>query len=150
MLEFEINRFLVCLSLLGIFIVKCSSTKNRLFVGDVFLGLAVSTMLGDSILHILPAVLGLHNHDEEKHDDHGSHEDHSDSGHDDTEYYMVVGKLGTLVGAMYLFWIIESFMTILGRGHSHSHGSDHGKYYPFLTQSIISLDSNHKKLNLDL
>lgn len=137
-MEFEINPFLVCLSLLGIFIVKCSSTKNRLFVGDVFLGLAVSTMLGDSILHILPAVLGLHNHDEEVHEDHGSQEDHSDSGHDDTEYYMVVSKLGTLVGAMYLFWIIESFMTILGRGHSHSHGSDHGKFHPFLTQSIIS------------
>ena len=48
----------VLLSLLGIVIVKCTTNDNRQFVGDLFLGLAVSTMLGDSLLHILPSVLG--------------------------------------------------------------------------------------------
>ena len=48
----------VLLSLLGIVIVKCTTNDNRKFVGDLFLGLAVSTMLGDSLLHILPSVLG--------------------------------------------------------------------------------------------
>ena len=48
----------VALALLGIFLIKCSTPKSRLLVGDVFLGLSVSTMLGDSLLHILPSVLG--------------------------------------------------------------------------------------------
>ena len=48
----------VALAVLGIFLIKCSTPKSRLLVGDVFLGLSVSTMLGDSLLHILPSVLG--------------------------------------------------------------------------------------------
>ena len=48
----------VALAVLGIFLIKCSTAKSRLLVGDVFLGLSVSTMLGDSLLHILPSVLG--------------------------------------------------------------------------------------------
>ena len=48
----------VLMSLLGIIIVKFTTSDNRQYVGDLFLGLAVSTMLGDSLLHILPSVLG--------------------------------------------------------------------------------------------
>ena len=51
----------VALAVLGIFLIKCSTPKSRLLVGDVFLGLSVSTMLGDSLLHILPSVLGKFN-----------------------------------------------------------------------------------------
>ena len=52
------NSFNVCLSLSGIMIVKCSNGGNRRVLGDFFLGLAVSIMLGDSLLHIMPEVLG--------------------------------------------------------------------------------------------
>ena len=48
----------VCLALSGIMIVKCSNGGNRRVLGDFFLGLAVSIMLGDSLLHIMPEVLG--------------------------------------------------------------------------------------------
>ena len=41
--------------------------KSRHFP-DIFLGLAVSTMLGDSILHIIPIFLGIHKHDEAGHE----------------------------------------------------------------------------------
>ena len=52
------NSFNVCLALSGIMIVKCSNGGNRRVLGDFFLGLAVSIMLGDSLLHIMPEVLG--------------------------------------------------------------------------------------------
>ena len=96
-------------SLLGVFIVKCTNGQNRKFIGDVFLGLAVSTMLGDSFLHIMPSVLGLHDHShEEDEHDHDHDHDHDEHDHDDTEYYLVLGKMGLVLGSMYAFWIFES------------------------------------------
>ena len=55
------NSFNVCLALSGIMIVKCSNGGNRRVLGDFFLGLAVSIMLGDSLHHIMPEVLGRYN-----------------------------------------------------------------------------------------
>ena len=62
------NSVLVLLSIVGILSVKCSDETSRQYVTDIFLGLAVSTMLGDSILHIIPIFLGLHKHDEAGHE----------------------------------------------------------------------------------
>ena len=62
------NSFLVLLAVVGILSVKCSDERSRLYVTDIFLGLAVSTMLGDSILHIIPIFLGIHKHEEEGHE----------------------------------------------------------------------------------
>ena len=85
---------------------------------------------------------GLHDHGtgEEGHDDHEGH-DHGaagDEGHGDehAEYLLVVGKMGVLVAAIYVFWIFESLMGILGRGHSHSHGDSHGHCKFNYAQSI--------------
>ena len=111
------NSCVVCLSLCGILIVKCTNGNNRRIIGDYFLGLVVSIMLGDSLLHIMPEALGLHDHD---HDDH----DHDD--HDDSEYYLVIGKMATSLATVYLFWFLQSLMSITGCGHSHDHDHDHG------------------------
>ena len=78
-------------------------------------------MLGDSFLHIMPSVLGLHDHSHEE-EDHGHDHDHDD--HDHSEYYLVLGKMGVVLGSMYLFWIIESIMAMNGRSHGHSHGEE--------------------------
>ena len=64
------NSVLVLLSIIGILSVKCTNEKSFQYVTDIFLGLAVSTMLGDAILHIIPIFLGLHKHEEEE----GGHE----------------------------------------------------------------------------
>ena len=74
---------------------------------------------------------GIHNHDEhvesdDGHDGHDSHEGHGhagedEAGHDDSEYHEFLGKMGALIGIMYLFWLVESLMAILGSAHSHSH-----------------------------
>ena len=120
--------FIVILSLSGLVLMKCTTNSTRTYVNDIFLGLAVSTMLGDAMLHIIPLVLGLHDHDHDDHDDH-DHDDHDhDHDHDDEhhEYLIVVGKMGTMLAMMYLLWLIESLMRVLGKstGHSHSHIED--------------------------
>ena len=48
----------VSFSLCGIVIVKCTSGKGRQTIGDMFLGLCVSIMLGDGVMHIMPHFLG--------------------------------------------------------------------------------------------
>ena len=52
------NSVVVSFSLCGIVIVKCTNSKNRRTIGDFFLGLVVSIMLGDAIMHIMPHFLG--------------------------------------------------------------------------------------------
>ena len=118
------NSCVVCLSLCGILIVKCTNGDNRRIIGDYFLGLVVSIMLGDSLLHIMPEVLGLHDHDHAH--DHDDHDHDHDDVHDDAEYYLVIAKMGTTLGTVYLFWFIQSLMSLTGCGHSHDHGHSHG------------------------
>ncbi|XP_046580125.1 zinc transporter ZIP4-like [Haliotis rubra] len=62
---------------------------------SVFLGLAVGTLFTDAILHLIPQAFGLHDHEDE-------HAHNQSSG-------------------TYGFYLIESFMVILGSGHTHSH-----------------------------
>ena len=53
------NSVVVSFSLCGIVIVKCTSGKSRQTIGDMFLGLCVSIMLGDGVMHIMPHFLGM-------------------------------------------------------------------------------------------
>ena len=129
-------------SLIGIFVIKFTSPSSRTFVNDIFLGLAVSTMLGDALLHIIPIVLGLHDHDHDDHDhDDHDHDDHDhfdasgddghghshddDDDHDHADYYIVVGKMGTMLAMMYVLWLVEAIMRCVADpalSHGHSHG----------------------------
>ena len=52
------NSVVVSFSLCGIVIVKCTTGKSRRTIGDMFLGLCASIMLGDGIMHIMPHFLG--------------------------------------------------------------------------------------------
>ena len=86
-------------------------------------------MLGDAFMHILPAVLGLHSHDEpvEEEEDGHSHEHREEHGHSHDEepveepdlYMEAIKKLSVVVGIIYFFWIFEQTMSIIGHGHSH-------------------------------
>ncbi|CAG5102205.1 Oidioi.mRNA.OKI2018_I69.chr1.g190.t1.cds [Oikopleura dioica] len=77
------NTVCVLLSLAGVGIILCNkraSPKMMTYIYDFFIALGVSTMLGDAFLHILPAVLGLHSHDDgEAHaeEDHGHEHRHT-------------------------------------------------------------------------
>ena len=118
-------------------------------------------MLGDAFLHILPAVLGLHSHDEpaaEEEDDHGhSHEhrtDPDDHGHshdaesdlvEEPDLYMeAIKKLSVVVGIIYFFWIFEQTMSIMGHGHSHG-GATVAHDDEMMTRKTISDEKEKEK-----
>ena len=74
-------------------------------------------MIGDAFFHILPHMLGLHGHshdlDEEEIE---NHEDH----HEENDFAILTGKIGTLVGSMYAMWLIGAILQLTGNGHNHS------------------------------
>uniref|UniRef100_A0A8C1MAF7 Zinc transporter ZIP4 n=1 Tax=Cyprinus carpio TaxID=7962 RepID=A0A8C1MAF7_CYPCA len=74
------------------------------------ISLAVGSLTGDALLHLLPAFLGLHVH-EDGHD-HNHAEDNLD--------YLY--KLLVLIAGIYFFYLMESIFSIITRkGHHHTH-----------------------------
>jgi zinc transporter ZupT len=102
-----------------------------------FLALGVSTMLGDAFLHILPAVLGLHSHDEP-----------ADEGEEPVEepdlYMEAIKKLSVVVGIIYFFWIFEQTMSMMGHGHSHG-GATVAHDDEVMTKKTISDEKEKEK-----
>ncbi|XP_046573379.1 zinc transporter ZIP4-like [Haliotis rubra] len=78
---------------------------------SVFLGLAVGTLFTDAILHLIPQAFGLHDHEDEH-----AHNQSSGPVIEEYTWYAVA-----LIAGTYGFYLIESFMVILGSGHTHSH-----------------------------
>ncbi|XP_016099110.1 zinc transporter ZIP4-like [Sinocyclocheilus grahami] len=82
------------------------------------ISLAVGSLTGDALLHLLPMFLGLHGH-EEGH----SHEE------ENLDY---VYKLLVVIGGIYVFYLMEAIFAIITRhGHHHNgsepHHCDHSK-----------------------
>ncbi|XP_053355398.1 zinc transporter ZIP12-like [Clarias gariepinus] len=98
-------------SMLGIcliFFSSCQKTYNLIL--QLFVGLAVGTLSGDALLHLIPEIIGLHD----------------DSQDDDLnlkpkEY---LWKIMGIIAGIYGFFLIERIFSfvMLSHGHSHSHG----------------------------
>lgn len=108
-----IANILCCLcSLGGVMILPCTSKSVYRILIATFVGLAVSTLSSDALLHLLPMALGVHGHE-------GDH-DHGDEVHvDPSLWYSLV-----VLGGIYLFYLFEKTMSIFNGGHSHDHGGD--------------------------
>ncbi|KAF3703689.1 Zinc transporter ZIP12 Solute carrier family 39 member 12 Zrt- and Irt-like protein 12 [Channa argus] len=98
------SMFGICL----IFFNSCQETYTLIL--QLFVGLAVGTLSGDALLHLIPQVLGLH-------DDTHSHDDERYS---EKQKYLWL-MLGMLT-AIYSFFLIERIFSFFvpSRGHSHS------------------------------
>ncbi|XDV33787.1 hypothetical protein PO909_004063, partial [Leuciscus waleckii] len=83
------------------------------------ISLAVGSLTGDALLHLLPSFLGLHAHK----DGHGHEEENLD----------YVYKLLVVLGGIYVFFLMEAIFSIITRhGHHHDgesdpHHCDHSK-----------------------
>lgn len=93
------------------------------------IGLAFSSMSGDALFHLIPAVLGIHSHD--KHDEKNStnpHDDHNDENHFEFLWFMVA--ISASIYVLFLFEVISNALAKLKEdgkksakesGHSHHH-----------------------------
>lgn len=118
----SLATLVICLcALLGIVLLLCTACASAYqYVIQGFVSLAVGSLTGDALLHLIPQFLGLHSHADEGHA-HGAEE----AGPRDTTW-----KLLAVLGGIYVFFLLEKFFSILGGdepkeeaggGHPHDH-----------------------------
>ncbi|KAL4629858.1 zinc transporter ZIP4 [Arapaima gigas] len=122
-----IANLLICLvAMFGIVVLLCTTCTNVFQLCLQFcISLAVGSLTGDAVLHLLPVFLGLHAHSE------GGSEDHGHS----TETSNYTFKLLVLLAGIYFFYLMEAIFTITShtdrQDHrdedSDPHHCDHGK-----------------------
>ncbi|XP_022094994.1 zinc transporter ZIP4-like [Acanthaster planci] len=95
----------------GVAFLPCLSTDVYLKVLQTMMALAVATLVGDAVVHLIPQAVGLHAHDAT-----AAGVTH-DPGSEDLAY---IWKCLVVVVAIYAFFIFESVMQMFGGGHSHS------------------------------
>uniref|UniRef100_A0A8C4VCH2 Zinc transporter ZIP4 n=1 Tax=Gopherus evgoodei TaxID=1825980 RepID=A0A8C4VCH2_9SAUR len=119
----SLATLVICLcALLGIVLLLCTACASAYpYIIQGFVSLAVGSLTGDALLHLIPQFLGLHSHADEGHA-HGAEE----AGTRDT-----IWKLLAVLGGIYAFFLLEKFFSVLGgeepkvcgrgRGHPHDH-----------------------------
>ncbi|XP_072531410.1 zinc transporter ZIP4 [Salminus brasiliensis] len=122
------NTVICLMALFGIVVLLCTSCSSLFQLCIQFcISLAVGSLTGDALLHLLPTFLGLHVHGEGPSDGH----DHSE------ENSTHIFKLLVVLGGIYYFYLLETIFSIITRkntDHHHHHGEegdphhcDHGK-----------------------
>ncbi|XP_073536237.1 zinc transporter ZIP4 isoform X1 [Phyllobates terribilis] len=120
----SIATLVVCLcALFGIVVLLCAScTSVYQYVIQFFVSLAVGSLTGDAILHLIPQFLGLHSHSEA--DGHAHSEEEDDRTH--------IWKLLAVLGGLYAFFLLEKIFGLLIKHEDdddhEGHGHDHGVY----------------------
>ncbi|XP_057292382.1 metal cation symporter ZIP14-like [Hydractinia symbiolongicarpus] len=124
------STFIISLgSLSGVFAAPFSKKPYFSYVLMVLICLAVSTLIGDAILHLLPHSLDLHKHGE------GGH-DHSSGENEFLKPNSFLWKCVLVLFGIYIFFIFEILMHAFSGKHGHSHSLD----------NIDVLDESHKHL----
>uniref|UniRef100_A0A8C7DL39 Zinc transporter ZIP4 n=1 Tax=Oncorhynchus kisutch TaxID=8019 RepID=A0A8C7DL39_ONCKI len=120
-----IANLLICLAaVFGVVVLLCTSCSSVFqLIIQFCVSLAVGSLTGDALLHLLPMFLGLHVHSE------GTDHSHSEEVPD------YIYKILVLMAGIYCFYLMETIFSIITTHHApHHHGvesephhCDHGK-----------------------
>ncbi|XP_036410920.1 zinc transporter ZIP4, partial [Megalops cyprinoides] len=118
----SLANLVICLmAMFGIVVLVCTSCTHVFQLCIQFcISLAVGSLTGDAVLHLLPVLLGLHSHSEGQ-----------GSGHSLDHIY----KLLVLLAGIYYFYLTEAVFSIMTHKDKHHHDDeesdahhcDHGK-----------------------
>ncbi|XP_029507214.2 zinc transporter ZIP4 isoform X1 [Oncorhynchus nerka] len=133
-----IANLLICLAaVVGVVVLLCTSCSSVFqLIIQFCVSLAVGSLTGDALLHLLPMFLGLHVHSE------GTDHSHSEEVPD------YIYKILVLMAGIYCFYLMETIFSIITTHHApHHHGvesephhCDHGKVVEMYLQ-----DKNNKQ-----
>ncbi|XP_063957011.1 zinc transporter ZIP12-like [Lytechinus pictus] len=117
------------LSVVGALFVPCMSGFVYECATQTMMALAVSTLTGDALMHLIPQAIGLHAH---------GHHNHAFQGPLNPEL-AYVWKCLVIELAIYFFFLLERFSAITGCGHSHLR--DHGQAHYLDHDAGMGMDS---------
>uniref|UniRef100_A0AAZ3S5P0 Zinc transporter ZIP4/12 EF-hand domain-containing protein n=1 Tax=Oncorhynchus tshawytscha TaxID=74940 RepID=A0AAZ3S5P0_ONCTS len=128
-----IANLLICLAaVVGVVVLLCTSCSSVFqLIIQFCVSLAVGSLTGDALLHLLPMFLGLHVHSE------GTDHSHSEEVPD------YIYKILVLMAGIYCFYLMETIFSIITTHHveSEPHHCDHGKVVEMYLQDKKSKQS---------
>ncbi|XP_043923657.1 zinc transporter ZIP4-like [Protopterus annectens] len=138
----SIATLIICIcALCGIVVLLCTScTSAYEYVIQFFVSLAVGSLTGDAILHLIPMFLGLHGHSD------GPDNEHHDHSSEDQTY---IWKLLAVLGGLYAFFLLEKMFDIaLGdHGKKAEEEADGHHCHDLSLQNYVNLRKKRKEQN---
>ncbi|RXM97703.1 Zinc transporter ZIP4 [Acipenser ruthenus] len=118
----SLATLIICLSaVFGIVVLVCTSCSSLYqYMIQFCISLAVGSLTGDAILHLIPQFLGIHGH--------SSAEEHNHAN----ESQDYTWKLLALLGGIYLFFLMEKLFSILVHSHSHPPKNVQQRLLPYM------------------
>ncbi|XP_035039391.1 zinc transporter ZIP4 [Hippoglossus stenolepis] len=105
------NVVITLASMFGIVLLLCTScTSVFQFCVQFCISLAVGSLTGDALLHLLPVFLGLH-----AHADNGGGHDHQEETPD------YIYKMLVVIAGIYYFYLMETVFSLIAYRDNHSH-----------------------------
>ncbi|XP_037331030.2 zinc transporter ZIP4 [Pungitius pungitius] len=151
------NVLITLTSMFGIVVLLCTSCTSVFQNCIQFcISLAVGSLTGDALLHLIPMFLDLHVHSD-KTDSH----DHS-HGSQNEESPDYIYKMLVLIGGIYLFYLMETIFSLVAykdnhHHHQHHHAEesephhcDHGRVLEMYEQERKQKDKSHSASKADL
>ncbi|XP_041811951.1 zinc transporter ZIP4 [Chelmon rostratus] len=149
------NAVITLTSMFGIVVLLCTSCTGLFQLCIQFcISLAVGSLTGDALLHLLPMFLGLHVHGDESSSEAHSHD------HEGTPDYIY--KMLVVIGGIYFFYLMETVFSLIAyknshHHHQHHHGEesephhcDHGRVLEMYQQERKQRDKSQSASKADL
>ncbi|XP_031722441.1 zinc transporter ZIP4 [Anarrhichthys ocellatus] len=114
------NVVITLTSMFGIVVLLCTSCTSVFQLCIQFcISLAVGSLTGDALLHLIPMLLGLHVHSDKTDSSNHSHGAHQEETPD------YIYKMLVLIGGIYYFYLMETIFSLLAYKDNHHHHQHH-------------------------
>ncbi|XP_026205146.1 zinc transporter ZIP4 [Anabas testudineus] len=150
------NVVITLVSMFGIVLLLCTSCTSMFQLCIQFcISLAVGSLTGDALLHLLPMFLGLHAHSDESNSSQHSHSNNQQPEIPDYIYKMLV-----VMSGIYYFYLMETIFSMIAYKDNHHHDQhhhaeeaephhcDHGRVLEMYQQEKKKRDQSQSKADL--